>query len=548
MYQRGMIVVLIALLACAVAGAEVFVGPQAPDRGLGIVQNASFDSGGMSYADRWRPLPGAFRMHRKPRETGGHSLFLQLREEGDGGVIQAVDLPPRRTLSLRVLATCHASAECALVATLTRAADGAVLAEVVVDGIERGVLAQGFETGAGGAAELMVRVVGEAGGRALVDRVTIAEPVPSRHAHSPDYSGRDLVLAPGEGLRVDADFEPRLLPQAARMLQEAIEDMTGAPTTTVVSAVTVTVDEPQATEWPERESFRLTVGEGGVRIDAAAEQGALWGMMTLIDLLRPEPDGGARVVAVDARDQPALPWRIAADPLRGTALNAARSLARLKVNMAEVDADREDAPALVEALRSVGIEPVLRVGAGDADDITDAMQDGVERMGARYLLVSAPGTDAEADGEMRPHHWDRPPLSQVAEFAREHADEVAVIVPASPMARITHQSVEEFSVGAGVRVTPEGWPPEIVALLPVAADDDEQWRESWRDAGLRFVMSTLRSAETVAVEQALEARAAGAECLGARMRRWDAETPAAPRVATLQEQADRAWGGLPEQE
>ncbi len=547
MFHRGMIVVMIGVLACTVVSAEVFVGSQTPERDLGIVQNAYFESGGMSYADHWRPLPGILRMHRRPREMGGHSLFLQLREDGDGGVIQTVNLPPRRKLSLRVLATCHANAECAVVATLTRAADGVVLAEVVVDGIERGVLAQAFETGSGGPAELMVRVVGEAGGRALVDRVTIAEPVPARHAHSPDYAGQDLVLAPGEGLRVDADFEPRLLPQAALMLQEAIEDISGAPTTTVVSAVTVTVDEPQATDWPERESFRLVAGADGVTIDAAAEQGAMWGMMTLIDLLRPEPDGGARVVAVDVRDEPALPWRMAADALSGTSENAARRLARLKLNMAEVDADRENARSLVEALRSVGIEPVLRVGAGDADDITEPMQDAVERLGARYLLVP-PLSHADSDGEMRPHHWDRPPLSGVAEFARDRADEVTVIVPASRLARTTSASVVELDLHAAARVTPEGWPSEIVAMLPVLPDDDGQWRQAWRDTDVRFVTSNLRSSETVAVEEALEARAAGERCLGAQMRSWPGEQAARLRVATLQAQADRAWGGLIGQE
>ena len=87
MLRRAAITAVTLTVICCAAGAEVFVGPHAPERGLGIVQNPSFDRGGLSYADHWRPLPGAFRMHRKQREDARNSLFLQLHEDGDGGVV-----------------------------------------------------------------------------------------------------------------------------------------------------------------------------------------------------------------------------------------------------------------------------------------------------------------------------------------------------------------------------------------------------------------------------------------------------------------------------
>lgn len=535
MMHRVSIAAIAALIACCGVGAEVFVGPQAPERALGIVQNPHFKTGGMSYADHWRPLPGPLRMHRTMRETGEHSLLLQLREDGDGGVIQMVHLPARRSLSLRLLATCHADQDCAVVATLTRAADGQILAEVVVDGIERGVLAEAFETGPGGPAELTVRVVGEEDGRALVDRVSIARPVAARHARRPDFSGRDLLLARGQGLRVDADFEPTLLPAAARMLQEAIEDVTGAPTASVAGTVTVSVDEPQATDWPERESYHLSVSETGAQIAAPTEAGAFLGMMTLIDLVRPEPEGDARVLGVHVSDRPALPWRIGSDPglaKPATCANAARKLARMKLNMALVPRDETGGgadEAATAALREVGIEPVVVV-SGDAEGgPRAAMANAVARLDARCVLVSPPLMDAPPPGAPLP--WESAPLSEVAEFAADRRGEVTVIVPAA--ARTIADDDEKV---VGVPIGFEGWPEEIVASLYPSRDAEQALaRMATLDSdGIRTVV--YHFGELDGVMRALRAREGGYACRGALI---TGETP---------EAADRAWRGLPADE
>ncbi|MFW5866612.1 MAG: glycoside hydrolase family 20 zincin-like fold domain-containing protein [Armatimonadota bacterium] len=524
MVKRSLIFVMSALVACAGAHAEVFVGPQAPQGSVGIVQNPSFEDGGMSYADHWRPLPGGLRMHRVTRETGEHSLFLQLRKDGDAGVMQTVRLPARRSLSLRVLATCHADADCAVVATLVRRADGRVLAEVVVDGIERGVLAEGFDTGRGGPADLMVRVVGEAGGRALIDRVTIARPVAARHARRPDFSGADLLLAQGEGLRVDADFEPRLLPQAAEMLQEAIEDMTGAPITSVGAAVRVSVDEPRASEWPERESYRLTVNESGATISAPAEQGAMWGMMTLIDLLRPEPGGGARVVAVDVRDEPALPWRIGMMRPGEGAANAARTLARLKLNMALLPRDATGGGAdegAAASLRELGVEPVVVV-SGDSDGgVEGAMRDATDRLNARYLFVSPPMTDSPTPGAALP--WSEAPLSAVARLA---SGDVTVMAPAAARTRDEAGGVD------GVPISLDGWPQDVVAVIhPSSNADQALGRLAELDAaGVRSVVYHFDGVD--GVSRALTARAHGVDCMGALI------------SENVPSDADRAWRGF----
>lgn len=497
MIMRTAVTALVMVLAGCLASAEVFVEPQAPERSLGIVTNAEFDAGGMSYAHGWRPLPGSFRMHRRQNEACAWSLFLGLREEGEAGVMQTVHLPPRRSLSLRVLATAHTDTGAAVVVTLVRASDGVILAEVVVDGIERGVLAQGFESGPGGPAQLMVRLVGGAGSMGLVDRVTIAPPVQARYARPPDYSGRDLLLAEGHGLRVDADFEPRLLPQAARMLQEAMEDRTGARTSQIGAGVFVSVSQPEAVEWPERESYHLRVSESGVTISAPAEEGAVWAMMTLIDLIRPEPDGGARLLAVDVQDRPALQWRIAVGQMGD--INAARKAARLKLNMALVDYHDESCLATMDELRSIGLEPVLIIVADQTDDVTGAMQDAVTRLGAQFLLVTLP-------------------TAQVVDFARRHADRVTVLAHAGD-------------------AEPEAWPGEIIALL--AADDEPERLSRWRGAGIRCVLGDLEPSAGMAVPLALERLAAGDGCLGSTI--WLAGREA----ARTQQLADLAWRGMP---
>jgi hypothetical protein len=360
--------------------------------------------------------------------------------------------------------------------------------------------------------------------------VSIARPVAARHARRPDFSGRDLLLARGQGLRVDADFEPTLLPTAARMLQEAIEDATGAPTTSVAGSVMVSVDEPQAAEWPARESYQLTVSEAGARIAAPAEDGAFLGMMTLIDLVRSQPAGDARILGVHVTDEPALPWRIGADAglaKPATAQNAARKLARMKLNMALVprseSAEGVD-EAAAAALREVGIEPVAVI-SGDAEyGAVVAMADAVERLDARFLLVSPPLMEAPAAGSPLP--WEQAPLREIADFARRHRGEVDVIMPAAA------RTMADGEV-TGVPIGFEGWPGDVVAAL-YPSRNAEQALSSMAELhgeGIRTVV--YHFGESDGVLRALRARADGLDCLGALI---TDETP---------EGADRAWRGLP---
>lgn len=509
---RRTIACLVAALALTAAQAQ-------------IVTNGQFDEGGYTYADDWRPLPGGgFRMLRKTDPRDGHSLFLRLGRDGDGGVAQTVDLPARRTLSLRMLATCWANGtDCAL-ATLTRLSDGMVLAEVRVDGIERGELAANFDTGAGGPAELLVRLVGEAGARASVEYVEIGPPVSEAcEVAMPVFSGADLVLRPGDGLRVDADFTPRLLPAAAEMLQEALEDATGHPTERVAGAVMVSVPQPETTDWPARESYHLSVCNTGITIEAPAEQGAFWAMMTLIDLIRPEPSGGARILALNVHDQPALPWRIGVDPDLMYGIdpeNGVRRLARLKLNMGVVASRPDLTSEVAESLRAHGVQPVAYVidfrRWEESYDPAAAVHDAVERWGAGYILLDQRAGSASDD---------RPAMQAALELARGNAVEV-IVYPHLPT-RGGPGSEERLSALHGALASlPKGAIPVLEIASPGGPGSGTLGIQP--PPGVRYLVDD-------SAVLALRARQESDACLGVML------------VVEQEAAANLAWRGLPEE-
>ncbi len=524
---------MIAFRALACLSVALIVSPLAVNADA-VVLNGDFAAGGYSYADHWRPLPGRFRMLRRAEPGGRHSLYLQLREEGDGGVIQTIDLPPRQTLSLRMLATCWANGDDRVIASLIRVRDGIVLAEVVVDGIERGELAVNFATGPGGPAELMLRLVGHRAARCSIEYVAIGPPVATDRGAGPVFAPHhDLVLAPGEGLRVDADFTPRLLPAAAEMLQEAIEDLTGRPVQRVAAGVSISVAQPESADWPARESYHLTVGEGGIKIEAPAETGAFWAMMTVIDLLRREPDGGSRILAVDVEDKPTLPWRIGSDDRLGEPSHcrtAARALARLKLNLALVEYEGEGEhrgdTAAVAALRAVGIEPVLIISADCPLPPDAALADARARLGARCFVVEPRWHREPVPDRL---DWSEPAL----QAARVAAGEVTVIMPAFAVTGHRDNGGHQFEA-----LPPEAlddWPREVVACLlpPTHSEQAARAVVAAEAGGLRYVIFDDRGLNGAAA--AVRRRERDTGCLGVMITQGH---------ELRQKAADLAWSGL----
>ena len=117
---------------CLALALVVAAPPAAAD---GIIANPEFDAGGHTYADHWRPLPGVARVLRQSPPGGGHNLYLKLRDDGDGGVLQVVDLPPGRALSLRLLATCWANGHDCVVASYSSVGVRVTLARASTSGV-----------------------------------------------------------------------------------------------------------------------------------------------------------------------------------------------------------------------------------------------------------------------------------------------------------------------------------------------------------------------------------------------------------------------------
>ncbi|MGC9318821.1 MAG: glycoside hydrolase family 20 zincin-like fold domain-containing protein [Armatimonadota bacterium] len=217
--------------------------------------------------------------------------------------------------------------------------------------------------------QLRVRLAAEGRGTALVDNVTVGDislPIPPRRMRLGALS--DGVTVGGAAPEVSGADEGLLAKGAllvAETLQELPQPADGPPQ---VERIEVRV-AGEAADWPEEERYRLTVDPDGVVIAAAAERGALWGLMTLLDLAEA---GQGAVPACEIEDWPAMPFRgtyrggIPADA--EDAGRWGRRLVRLKMNALvmewggwfELDAaeTRQRAEEVFAVLREWGVEPI----------------------------------------------------------------------------------------------------------------------------------------------------------------------------------------------
>jgi len=286
--------------------------------------------------------------------------------------------------------------------------------------------------------------------------------------------GGDLVLNCGEGLTIHIP-ESVALTNGAAMVQEALAELMGSQPQKLATQVQVTVDEPPASEWPARESYHLEVDKRGVRIHAPAQQGAFWGMMTLIDLMRNEAGGRVRIQAVKVQDQPDLPWRVGTPPgALGTAaeqVNTVKKLARLKLNMAcvavdDLEAARADSverfERLFESLRAHGIEPIAVVGLGRAamglDVQKSVMGAAIEKLQARYLAIYDisffVGGSSIGDG-----------IEELCRFLRGLAPQTCLILPDLELCQSEAPNALLATLPEEAVVMCEAWDPEIREAL-----------------------------------------------------------------------------------
>lgn len=497
------------------------------DQPAQIVRNGDFETGGKMWFAAWRPLHGPVQCLRAGEE--GHKyLHMRLRAEGDGGLTQAVELPPRQTLSLRILATAWDIADGGVIVDLVRAADGKVLAEIAVGRIVRGIVGCNFDTGGGGQAWLTVRLQGPEGGQGAVEWVRIGPELAEDERQQTVYRGGtgDLVISPGEGLKVETP-PSRLLANGAAMVREALAESMRSKPTRIGAMLRVTVSGPRVVEWPAREGFRLEVDAEGARIEAPTEQGALWGMMTLIDLIRGEPGGGVRILSAQVNDRPDLPWRmgwaegLAGDP--SVMLNGIKKLIRLKMNMVIVAAGTPSAgpddwelrgQSVAPLARQWGLEPVAALSSclsPSPETLEAAARAAIEELEARYLMV-----------DLCCGPWDSALAQRLGAVARSFDPPVTLL---SRFAAADRPQAE-------ARAILNDWPREIVMICDGECLDSPQLGPALRSfaaQGAPYLLEADGDAAALA-RSALAARARGERCLG--LAGWGPD---------LEETANAAW-------
>ena len=471
-----------------------------------IVRNSDFESGGRTWSAGWRPLGGEVRLRRVTEDDRCY-LSLLLRGDGDGGVVQQVQLPAHTKLSLRMLATAWDTPGGGVIATLVRSSDGVVLCELTADGIERGEVARNFETGSGGPAELLLRLVGDRGGEGEVDYLRVAAPVSESAGNSVAYgpSDNDLALGPGEGLRIEPPPASERLRAAAEMLDEAVEDLGSFPLT--INRRTLRVRLLMVSGPDQPESYRLIVDRTGATIEAASAAGAQWAMMTLIDLMRSEPGGGVRILAADVAEAPDLQWRAGWVEGSGTmTVNAVRKLARLKMNVALIPATTNSqgegdweviGRRACDEARRHGLEPVaalLCVHGATAEGLKIAVETVARNLPVNYLLVIYPGAwDAELGDAV---------LDAVARAGR----------PITVLTALDTDRLSTTKAAAALAI----WPESVIAICGPECVRTPELAEALRAAtgrGVRYLLAADHEPAAMA-RAALSARVAGAQCLG----------------------------------
>ena len=196
-----------------------------------------------------------------------------------------------------------------------------------------------------------MRVTATGEGTALVDGAYLSPPRLRPAAQCVDWgrASNDFTFPPMLDYQVDGDVTELLL-TALEILRKDLAalgvGLENRPSTGAALSIS-TNDVPSSRG---DEAYRLNVTPHGIRIEAAGERGAFYGVMTLLQLLARRSDGKAVAVACSIDDWPDLPWRALN---RGAAGLTPEWMARRKANIAfHVSLDNLD------EWRRHGIEPI----------------------------------------------------------------------------------------------------------------------------------------------------------------------------------------------
>jgi hypothetical protein len=235
-----------------------------------------------------------------------------------------------------------------------------------------------------------------------VDNITIGPAAIIPEPKHLKWLSLDKSFSIPENLKVEVKGKSgAVVASALRLFSESLKKQTGIitePTTQLgadEAGVELTVASDKRTR-REPESYSLQVSPKRVKIVSADERGALYGLMTLLELVQPAPGGGSIILAASIDDHPDFHFR--GVHLFGSYDRAYLDhLARLRFNSVVIPSnygnDPEKRRKLEEAFadcRALGIEAIPEVqslGWETAILVDPNVVEGTEVVGEKLTLV-----------------------------------------------------------------------------------------------------------------------------------------------------------------
>ena len=155
---------------------------------------------------------------------------------------------------------------------------------------------------------IQVQLCGEGNGWALIDNVYLSHPVLRPAVQAVIWHGASsdfllpATLSYGVRGRSSAVLQTGLA-MLAKDLQPHNLDVTGSDEA-MLRITTNDTSLPRGSE-----AYALDVSKQGVRVRAASERGAFFGLMTLLQLIAADPEGRTVMIGCSIEDWPELPWR-----------------------------------------------------------------------------------------------------------------------------------------------------------------------------------------------------------------------------------------------
>jgi len=291
---------------------------------------------------------------------------------------------------------------------------------------------------------IRIQITGAGRGDVLLDGVYVSTPRLRPMVQSVTWgsASEDFVLPVTLGYRIEGD-SGEVLETGLGILRKDLEavgvELVESAGGAAALEIATNGDAPDHGE----EAYGLDVTREGIRIRAATERGAFYGMMTLLQLLATDARGKPAVIACAIDDWPDLPWRALN---RGAPGLTPEWLARRKANVAFHINEKE-----IPEWRRHGIEPIPHDNIThypyNNPSVPEALRDPnyAEGMGRTDELTLVAETPAELSGRnvVRTKLTDIVVASDDGKITYKEGRDYRVIPGELKMSRRSQTSVEQ---------------------------------------------------------------------------------------------------------